>query len=267
MLCIPVQYCRGKSGLSRVELALLAYIMEHPVEQAPRSVIADECGCAANSIPRAAKKLEAIGLIKRAKGGGTRNTTYELTRNLHVARNMEVTTADTSTLRAANSDAQTETTTRDMVVTQVTGGRNIAPPDPPIRTTSTSETLPETEEDVSTGGVGEFALESDEPKRKQRRKATERSMPKKPTPAMLKHAAEKGFVNGTAQQMFDEWRDWHIARATEIACHEASWRTWVGKRVKWRGEAAAKKSGYIKRTRSDGSVYYDRDHRQNHYRA
>lgn len=63
MHCIPTKYLRGKSGLSRVEIALLSYVMDNPEIQSSRAEIAKDCGCAHNSIPRAAKRLADRGLL------------------------------------------------------------------------------------------------------------------------------------------------------------------------------------------------------------
>lgn len=280
MQCIPTKYLRGKSGLSRVQIALLAYVLDNPTKQGSRAVIADECGCAANSVPRAAKKLEELGLIERTPGGGKDATTYRIGRNLRAdTRNIEV-TSNTEVTATRNPDVSrngevtaepetnAETQTRN---TEVTATRNNPPLEPP--STNTNSTSP------VDGGVGEgagFKLEADEPRqRKSRRKpkrvATEASMPKTPSPAMLEKAAKEDFVNGSVQRMFDDWRNWHISKGTEIADYDASWRTWVDRRVDFRERDAAKAQtkpgmrflGYGE----DGKARYAKDQRTNVYRA
>lgn len=261
MICISPALLRGKSGLSRVDLALYAYILDTPAEaQGSRAEIAEDCECAPNSVPRSAKKLEAMGLIARVKGGGAAHTKYQPTRNMEVTRNVEVTTAETSTLRAAFGVAPTETITTDMVVTSVTGGRNNPPLEPPIRTTSNSE--PSNTEFVVEGTGGD--LFGGKPARKTRRKpkivATNETMPREPTAAMLKHAGENDFYNGNVERMFAKWRDFHIAKATPIADHEASWRTWVGNAVEFRERDEAKGKGGLRvaGVGADGVTRYNR---------
>jgi predicted transcriptional regulator len=279
MSCIPSSLLRGKSGLSRVDLALLAYVMENP-EQGSRADIAEDCECAANSIPRSAKKLEQLGLLERVPGGGSKHTTYRLGRNMHVtttrntevSRNNEVTTPETSKLRAASCVNETETTTRDMVVTQVTTPRNNPPLEPPNNTNSTVEDNHQPPEPSFEGGLGE--LFDDKPARKTKRRvkrvATDETMPRQPTANMIAHAAKNDFFNGTVAAMFDAWRDWHIAAGSQIADYEASWRTWVGKRVEWRAKDAAKGAmpkGYkLAGVGADGKPRYVKDQRANVYR-
>ena len=273
---IPPKYCRGKSGLSRVELALLAYVIDHPEpwQQGARSAIAEDCDCAPNSVPRAARRLIALELIETVPGGGARNTIYRLgrnmevtdsidTRNADVSRNLEGTTVETLKLRAANSEAQTETTTTGGVVTQVTGGRNITPPHPLINTSSVVEGSPETAEPSFDRGLGgDDLFGADEPKRKRKlkRAACDATMPREPSRKMLEHAAKNDFFNGTVRKMFEAWRDFHIAKATPIADYEASWRTWVAKRVEWRAADAMKPKNGLQPAGvgDDGKVRYNR---------
>lgn len=259
MSCIPAKYCRGKSGLSRVELALLAYVIEHPEpwQQGSRSEIADDCECAANSVPRAARRLILLELIKTVPGGGARNTIYSLGRNMQVTesdntrsadvtRNVEDTTSVTSELRAASSDAQTETTTTDMVVTTLRGGRNIPPPHPPINTSSNSEGNSEHTEPSLNRGPGDL-FGGAKPARKSRRKtksiATDQTMPKEPSARMLSDATNAGLVNGSRTDAFEAWRDWHIAKGSEIADHEASFRMWLRNGKKFAAAKTAKGGG------------------------
>lgn len=292
MLCIPPSLLRGKSGLSRVDLALLAYIIENPEKQGSRTEIAEDCQCAANSVPRSAKKLEALGWIERAPGGGAQHTAYKLGRNLQVTtRNMEVTRNAEVTADRASDDitrnvqvtllhlvpSEPKQTATDGVVTSLRGVVT-SPPRPPYKNiTLTLEDNLQTPEGDGDRGLGKeegFALDGDEPKKpkrpsraKIRYRATEASLPSEPTAKMLAHAAKSGFVNGTVAAMFAKWRDHHISRATEIADCEASWRTWVANAVEFRKRDADKATpGLRKRTAPDGSVYYDKDHSRNFYK-
>lgn len=286
LTAIPSKYCRGKSGLSRVELALLAYVIDHPEpwQQGSRSAIAEDCDCAPNSVPRAARRLIALELIKTVPGGGARNTIYRLGRNMEVtesidarnadvSRNVEGTTVETSKLRAANSEEQTETTTTDSVVTQVTGGRNIPPPHPPnnnLSSMSKREVPSETEEPSLEGVQGEeFELAGDEPvkpkraRRKQHPKfvATDDTLPKQMLPAMTEIATERGLVNGTCELEFKQWRRYHIENQTVMMFVNRSWQTWVNNWAKNAKSGAAKRTDGKRQIKlGDGQIAYTKRH-------
>lgn len=282
MHCIPSHLCRGKSGLSRVDLALLAYIMDHPETQGSRTEIAEECECAPNSVPRAAKRLEARELIERTPGGGSKGTVYRLGRNMQVTearntggtRNTEDTTVVTSMLPAAACAEQTETTTTDGVVTAATGGRNIPPLEPPIRTTSNSETLSETPELRGVGGdlfAKPATAKCKGTKRRPKRAkfyAAEDNMLAEPNEAMREYAASKGMINGTLAEQFGKFRRWHIRERTLIACIEQRWETWAdnwGDRNPKRSDGAP--AGYkLAGVGADGKARYVKDQRTNVYR-
>lgn len=285
MHCIPVQYCRGKSGLSRVELALLAYIMDHPEEQGARAAIAEDCGCAPNSIPRAAKKLESMGLIERTPGGGSERTKYRLgrnmqvtTRNMEVTRNTEVTTVETSTLPATAGVPQTETNTTDGVVTEVTGGRNIPPLEPPNNITPLVEANYQPSEPSFEGGLGELFDEPPAPKprraskrRPKREKfyASEDTMPAEPNEAMCEYAAERHLLNGERAIQFGKFRRYHITNRTLIASLEQRWETWVDNWAKSNrpvGANGAPKGLRFAGVGADGRARYVKDQRANVYR-
>lgn len=67
-------------------------------------------------------------------------------------------------------------------------------------------------------------------RKKSKRSATEQTLPAEPTFAMRRDAAEHGLANGSVEHEFRGWRDYHLARATPIADHEASFRTWLRNR-------------------------------------
>lgn len=256
--CIPTKWLRGNSGLTRVEIALLAYVLEHPGCALNRSVLAEECGCAPNSIPRAAKKLEAMGLIERETQPGKpmiyragRNldvTPPRETRNLDVTGNMDVTpcaptrNANVTTLDMVGSNP--EQTTTPMVVTDVTTTRNI-PPQTPLGRISFFLSNSDREESSLEGGLGGGLFGAAppaaaptpaptsakaKPKRRARREkfyAAEATMPAEPNPAMVEYAAAKGMRNGTLAEQHRKFRGWHIRAQTLIACLEQRWETWV----------------------------------------
>lgn len=275
MLCIPTHLCRGQSGLSRVELALLSYILDNPEKQGSRAEIAEDCECAPNSVPRAAKRLEARGLIKRTHGGGSAATFYTAilrnlddtqTRNMDVARNTEVATVETSTLRAADGATETETTTTDGVVTAVTGGRNMPPPHPPNNTTSISETE---------GGAGgeQFALSPPATKRVRRKQhpkfvATNETLPREITPEMGEIATDAKMINGTCADQFKQWRRYHIENETVMTFANRSWQTWVNNWAKRNqpGPNGAPHGYTFIGMGDDGKPRYAKDQRTNVYR-
>lgn len=253
MHSIPVALCLGKSGLSRVDLALLAYVIQNPDRQGSRADIAAECDCAPNSIPRAAKKLEAMGLIERVPGRGTEHTRYSLGRNMDVsvapkrrnvdvARNIQDATASHTGYDHTASVPVSETTTTDMVVTSVTTGRNI-PPQTPLdiynsNTLSQDKALPENLESGDRGGSGGADLFGAEAptkpakgtKRRPKRdafRASEETMPRQPSEVMVAFAKSKGMINGTIPEQYGRFRVWHIRKSTVIASLEQRWETWV----------------------------------------
>ena len=279
MLCIPPSLLRGKSGLSRVDLALLAYIIENPEKQGSRTEIAEDCQCAANSVPRSAKKLEALGWIERAPGGGAQHTAYKLgrnlqvtTRNMEVTRNAEVTAVETSKLRAVFGGKQTETTTTDMVVTADVETRNNPPPHPPNNTNSLFEDNHQPSEPSFEGGLGEL-FGDERPKRVRRKQAakfvaSDETLPPQLTPEMREIAIEARLINGTCDQQFAQWRRWHIRERTVMTYPARSWQTWVNNWAK-RNQPSVdgvprgyKLAGYG----PDGAARYVKDQRANVYR-
>lgn len=276
MHCIPTKYLRGNSGLSRVEIALLAYVLDNPVTQESRKAIADECGCAANSIPRAAKKLRELGLIETITPPGAR-TIYSAGRNLSVTRrNVEDTPRNAEVTPLAVVSSEPKQTTTDGAVTGLRGVVT-SPPTPPyknITPLSKTELNPETPAPGFEGGPGETLFGEELPPKgkrpsraKPKRRATEETMPVEMTPRMREHAAASGFINGTVTAMFAKWRDHHIAKANEIADYEASWRTWVGNAIEFRERDAAKaKPGYREHIRPDGTKEWRKNQRTNVYR-
>ena len=293
---IPPKYCRGKSGLSRVELALLAYVIDHPEpwQQGSRSAIAEDCDCAPNSVPRAARRLIALELIETVPGGGARNTIYRLgrnmevtesidTRNADVSRNLDGTTVETLKLRASNREAPAETTTTDSVVTQVTGGRNIPPLQPPLNTSSMSEgePLPErVEPSFERGqGGGLFGDAPAAPKRARKPKAskrpkrekfyaTEESMPQEMSEEMAAYATSKGLYNGTRAEQYGKFCRWHIREGTLIRSLEGRWETWVDNWAKSNPKRPdGIRPGYkLAGFGADGKARYVKDQRTNVYR-
>lgn len=289
MHCIPTKFLRGDSGLSRVDIALLSYILDNPTEQGARAEIADACCCAPYSIPRSAKKLEAMQLIERVIAPGER-TRYKAGRNLHVTTgDAEVTSAAhvtpvvTSELRANAGGSESETTTTTRVVTAETGGRNIPPLEPPNNTTSVEEgSKPSNTEDVVDRGPGGelFAL-ADEGKPQRRRQgtkrrpkrvafgATEETMPQTPTPEAEKYALDKKLRNGTLAEQWAKFRRYHIREGSLIKSLEQRWETWVDNWARDNApKAGAAPKGYkFAGTGPDGKPIYNRDHSQNFYRT
>jgi hypothetical protein len=286
MLCIDTSLLRGKQRLSQVELALLSYISDHPIEQGSRKTIAEACDCAPNSIPRAAKKLEARGIIERTNGGGSAHTAYKITRNPYVTthntevtRNPEDTTPETSTLRAIDGVAQTETNTSAGVVTAVTGGRNMPPLEPPNNTNSLVEANHQPPEPSFEGGLGELFdadRSASKPRRQSKRRpkrekfyASEDTMPLEPNEAMSDYAAERHLLNGERAIQFGKFRRYHISNRTLIASLEQRWETWVDNWAKSNRPVSA--NGVPKGFRfagvgADGHPRYVKDQRSNVYR-
>lgn len=97
--------------------------------------------------------------------------------------------------------------------------------------------LPESESDKDTSlrSVSLPASKASKPKRA--------AKPKREIPADLAmtdqaraFAAERGFVNGTCDEMWLAFTSWHAANQKTSADFEASWRTWVINQKKFRGD-------------------------------
>lgn len=63
------------------------------------------------------------------------------------------------------------------------------------------------------------------------------------TDAARAFAAERGFVNGSCDEMWTHFTAYHDAKRTETGSIEASWRTWVQNQVKFRGEQHGNRFG------------------------
>lgn len=247
MLCISSSLLRGNSGLTRVELALLAFVYDHPDSQATRAEIARDCGCAANSVPRAAKKLVELGLIERMTAG-CKATTYRPKRNTDVTvtvseRNVEVTrnTEVTVSKRNRNADVTIEPK-QALRINERNNDVTVHPttaPTPPNITTNSN---------LSDGGLGEgFALSAEPDKPKRRRKAppieaNDDNMPAAMSAKMRARADDAGYLNGSGEALFREWRDNAIAVGKVIKNHDASFSTWVGRAPRY-GNPPPRKSG------------------------
>jgi hypothetical protein len=82
-------------------------------------------------------------------------------------------------------------------------------------------------------------------------------MPTEPTPAMADHGTDNGFVGDEFRAQFSKWRDYHIANATQIADHEASFRTWIGNALEYRRRDRAR----VQVVRSERPAIYPNPYR------
>jgi hypothetical protein len=57
-------------------------------------------------------------------------------------------------------------------------------------------------------------------------------------------AAERGFVNGTLDEMWTHFTAYHAGKGTLTGSVEASWRTWVLNQVKFQGERNEQRIGF-----------------------
>lgn len=288
MHCIPTKYLHGKSGLSRVEIALLAYVLDHPPErQGGRREIADDCGCVPNSIPRAAKALRELGLIESFTPGGGQ-TIYLVGRNLcDTARNMEDAPRISEVTTQDVVPSEPKQTTTDGVATSVlrlasdTKRAVTSPPTPPlvIRTQKEDTELnPETPKLEGDRGLGKEGFAHDgeaepEPKRIRKRKplpeftASDKTLPRELTEEMKAIAGERKMINGTRDQEFRDWRRWHIEHQTVMKSANLSWLTWAKNWAKQNPPSrAGVPAGYIiTGHKPDGTPVYSRDHSLDRY--
>jgi hypothetical protein len=96
--------------------------------------------------------------------------------------------------------------------------------------TQTSESQTQSKDSGMKGGLGGKTSRV-----KLRFFATDATLPTELTPRMLQDAVKHGFLNGSAEQQFKEFRDYHIGRGTEMADVEAYFRTWLGKSNEFAG--------------------------------
>lgn len=121
----------------------------------------------------------------------------------------------------------------------------------------TSETLPETEEDVGEGGVGE--------------EGAPRPLPSEMTERMRFDAAKMGFKNGSGEEQFRKWREWHSAKRKTVINFEQSFRNWLKKALEFKGRrqqyreadkpSVGRKGFRLAGYGPDGQPRYIRDHR------
>jgi uncharacterized protein YdaU (DUF1376 family) len=104
--------------------------------------------------------------------------------------------------------------------------------------------LPESESDKDTSlrSVSLGASKSSKPKRA---KAARGLIPlDMPMPEWAQgFASERGFVNGTASEMWTHFTAYHASKGTLSASVEGHWRTWVQNQVKYRGEQHGNRFG------------------------
>ena len=263
--------------LSRTDLAMLGYLLDNPAPAAKRAEIAKEIGCAPNSVPRAALKLETYGYIERVIVAGERTAYRVTTRNSTVTttsdvttRNVDVTTAVTAKEHATSGASTPETNTSDSGVTAALRVVTAPPTTPYKNKTPTEDAVlnPETPELGGEGGLGEegFALApfADPAADSGARKpppATDANMPREMTARMRWDATQKGFKNGSGEEQFRKWRERNIAKGTRIKDHEQSFRNWCGKANEFRGRNAQHADG----RRADAQPRYRNGIRPNPY--
>lgn len=191
--------------------------------------------------------LVDCGVVKRTRQGGAgqgrQPDVYELVG--YVESQAEEQPAETADWATGNGQSlpvaplATGNFDRQKLPVEATG--NASPTPPYIKTTTSNTEVSSDRPELGVeGGLGEtpFALEpprtkTRKPRRAARQVATEDSMPAEMTIRMVSDAAAAGYVNGSGQALFRQWRDGHIAKGTEIANHEASFRTWIGNAPKF----------------------------------
>lgn len=254
MNCANLYDAAGDKRLSNLDFRLLALFSRGYAVVPTRREFAEMAGCSMSSVPRAARKLEGLGYIERAKSdpkGKAAPTRYGIYEDTRIVE-------DTVAQDTAQDVVAVEPKRQQSAASRIVEDTVSAPP--PTTPSKNKTPLPlEKEEEVC------FALNGDNaPKRRSRRKpklvATDETMPREPTRKMLEHAAENKFYNGTVERMFAKWRDHHISRGTEIADYEASWRTWVSNAIDFRDrdEAKATRGAKPAGVGPDGLMRYNR---------
>lgn len=94
-----------------------------------------------------------------------------------------------------------------------------------------------TEADIPTS-LRSVGMAETPPKKPKRQPASKQliSMDLPITDAARAFAAERGFVNGTALEMWTHFTAYHDAKRTQTGSIEASWRTWVQNQIKFQGD-------------------------------
>lgn len=84
---------------------------------------------------------------------------------------------------------------------------------------------------------------SSEPKPKKRNPETQIAEDAAINDKQLEHAAGKGMSEVQAREVFEQFRDYHIAKGNKFRCWNAAWRTWVRNQAKF-GKKPGKDRGY-----------------------
>lgn len=209
------------------------------------ATIADECELDRKTVKRVLQAFEAEGLVRKVGMRECRNgktNDYALDLSAIAALPETGGTAPRVTAHRGHSAPGAESPDRGHSAPP-TGGT--APPKSIeiISTTGEASPLRDTPPSLRSGGARTPA---------RKRVASDQTLPAAMTDAMTAYAADSGFVNGRAENLFAAWRDHHISRATPIADADASFRTWVRNEIKFHGRPAHVPSAAIEQPRLFG---------------
>lgn len=107
--------------------------------------------------------------------------------------------------------------------------------------------LPESEPDKDTS-LRSVSLGASKASKPKRAKAARQLIPiDLPMPDDARaFAAERGFMNGTCDEMWTHFTAYHASKGTLSASIPGHWRTWVQNQVKFRGERNGNQSGFAR---------------------
>ena len=182
-----------------------------------QATIAEVVGVARETVNRAVKSLEKAGYIEVHKqcrdDGGQRA-------NLYVVK----------------LDPCDATITPPVTV-------GITPPVTPAVTPNRTIHKNDTNSDELVGAQS-ADTQPEQPKPKTRKKRRTRIKEGwSPTPVDYAYASKKGLSPQEINHEADQFCNHHTSKGTLSACWSASWRTWVGNRVKWNAERESKRQG------------------------
>lgn len=254
-VCIDPSFFRAITAdarLTHLDRSMLIAVAGHAEDTPSRAQWAALAACALSSVPRTMTRLIGFGWLAKqdraTPGGKTIRNAYRLVLGVSETRGIPADTPRPKagvSLEIRVSDAIPHRVCVPLASDTPRASEGIptdTPKIPPYDNNSTP-LFDNLRSVVGEEGSGEEpACAAPKPKTKSvrgpklARPATEATMPAAMTPGMRAAADKAGKLNGSGEAEFERWRNHHLAKATAIADHNASFRTWLTNDQRWAAE-------------------------------